>query len=253
VVICDYHESIFHGVSPTIIFLKSVSEDRSIMNESRILIIGFLTAISLLCIAYAGAVQFKDLGEITGSAITRTDEMRSFEAYRFRFNGDECRLSIQSIAEDSVDFAFQSSSYTGEEFSLKIDEFRSIDVNDDGKVDFSIKVSSITKTPSKERAEMTLSTEGILPGKKSNDEGDGPESIEEADIEMPAKPARNVTDINLTEYSDSLEKQEEAASQPKEVVSSEKFNLAVWAAVALITIIIGGGFYLLYRKNQDMD
>jgi len=207
----------------------------------------FLLIFVQLCLA--GTVQFHDLYEITTQDITRQEIMRDFEAFRFRYNGDQMRIGINHIEKDEVNFFITSFDvYPDENFTLKMFEGKSFDINDDNIVDFSISLDNISIAASRERTLVTFSTIGLI-----------------SNLEQPINETDNRTDNNVVVDNDTAVKVINDDNLSGGLVaiedlglvddrgrplSAKKFTFMVWLIVLLFIVLIVLTFYTIYKRKH---
>ncbi len=213
---------------------------------------GFIVLLVLLVlpICFAGSTQFKDLYEISNKSITRNDTMRAFEAYRFRFNGAEVKLTIDTMTPEKVYFSIISNTYEDKEFALEKFSKKSFDLDNDGLVDFTFGLDEIIMSNTKRRITTMFSTEEAM-GIETFELDDIPIVEDDTVVEEDVKP-KNITTENLTDDYELLLDQEEEVEDDSKPMSSMSFNLVIWLIVLLIVVVIGGAFFLLYKKHHEI-
>jgi len=217
-----------------------------------VLILILISLSATLCLA--GTTKFFDLYEIKDADITRQELMRSFEAFRFRFNGTLCRIGIDEIKSEEVKFFFTASDvYIGEKFTLQAFSRKSFDLDKDSKVDFSISLDNVTKSSTRERAIVTFSTSGLLEDLYVETDDDMPDN-NTTEIIMPDNKAPKQLDKvvekeeeNLTDDFSLLQDNDEDYKKP---ISSAKFTLVMWFLVLLLILFIVLVLFAIYKKRH---
>ncbi|MCB9358970.1 hypothetical protein H6503_03500 [Candidatus Woesearchaeota archaeon] len=217
--------------------------------------------IIVMCVfsAYAGATQFKDIGEIMNEDIYRQDSLRYFEAYRFRYDDIVTRIDIIELRDDEVDFALNSNDrFIDEQFSMKEGDKKSFDLDKDNKVDFSLILDEIELSPTRRRITATFTTEYISPlTQKPVVEDDGSLLIPEVNVSDSYNDDSEDVEVIITddddlgiEYMDSDEQQSASVSDTDKALSEGTFSLIAWILVLLILIIIIAAFFAIEKKRK---
>ncbi len=241
--------------------------------------------ISILAInfAFAGTSNYKDLYEIKDTSFERTDYLRTFEAFRYRYDGTLCVIGIDSIKTDKVNFFSKCDGFNYyESFTLLEYDKNFLDINLDNNIDISLTLDDIVYENGKKRIQLTFSTKEddylsnhILT--KTNTEKEISEPIQkienikqkivevtqettiEEDVEtvtvitkeptkvVIAEPVNKDLELENNIYRKIDQEKEAEQSQP---MDADTFALIVWLIVLLI---VSGGlsiFFAIYKKKH---
>jgi hypothetical protein len=196
--------------------------------------------------AYAGTTSFKDLHEIKGIKLTREDMLRSFEAYRFRYEGKLCRISIDAIKKDHADFLFSSDEYGKEAFTLYEGERKAFDLDDDYIMDLEIILDEVTKTSTNERIRVTFTTES-----EALTEDSPAVEIEEELEEKQQTSEENITEDIPEKKTTTIEFMEEKNDSmvPDKPMSNTFFTFLIWLIVFLVILLIVVIFIAIHKHK----
>lgn len=225
--------------------------------RKKVVLLGFVFFLLIFVqVCLAGTVQFYDLYEITTQDISRQEIMRDFEAFRFRYHGDQMRIGINYIGDDEVSFFITSFDvYPDDNFTLKMFEGKSFDINGDNIVDFSISLDNISVTASKERTLVTFSTTGLISNleqldnltenqidNNTDDTNKGPSLNDNITVKV-------IKDDNLSGNLVAIGDLNIVEDKGKPL-SAKKFTLMVWLIVLLFITLIVLVFYVIYKKKH---
>ena len=214
---------------------------------------------------FAAQCKIYDLNEIKDTEIQQDYTFRPCERIRFRFDGEEYNLRLQTFEDGSATFSLRTGSGEPESFTLAEFDKKSFDLDHDNIVDFSIVADEIILSATRRRVMLTFQTDediikhedsGIQetpePEQQQDQQQDEQQNREE-ELSSEPTPTEAVEEQEvLVSYNEKIQEKKPTPAPTEDVMSGTTFNIITGFLIALFIILIAiVAGYLLKKKGSE--